>query len=76
MNIIVECAVAIAIFSQKPEGIVISKIFELNQGVLAITFHYSVHKFINKIIVFLTSNAFMSKIRLQNESQALESVQE
>ena len=39
----------------------IAKIFKLNQGVLAITLHDSLHKLINEGIVSFASNTLMSE---------------
>jgi len=60
LDIIVEGAIGVPILFQKSEGIVIAKIFELDQGVLTIAFNYCSHELINEVIVGFPGDPFVS----------------
>jgi len=54
LNIIVECAVGVSVLFKKSESIRVTEIFKLNKAVLSETSHYSLHEFVNEIIIFLS----------------------
>lgn len=53
LDIIVEGAVFLPVLPEESECIVVSKVFKLDQRVLAIFVHHSFHELVNKVIVGL-----------------------
>lgn len=53
LYIIIEGAVLLPVFPEEAEGIVVSKVLKLNQRVLPIFVHHSLHELIDQIIVGL-----------------------
>lgn len=53
LYIIIEGAVLLPVLSKEAEGVVVSKVLKLNQSVLPIFVHHSLHKLINQIIIGL-----------------------
>lgn len=53
MDIIVEGTVLLPVLPEEAEGIVVPKVLKLDQCVLPIFFHHSLHELINQIIVGL-----------------------
>lgn len=53
LDVIVEGAVLLPVLPEEAESIVIPKVLKLDQCVLAIFVHHSLHEFINQIIVCL-----------------------
>lgn len=53
MDVIVEGTVLFPVLSEKPESVVVPKVFKLDQGVLPIFVHDGLHELVNQVIVCL-----------------------
>lgn len=53
LDIIVEGAVLLPVLSEKPESVVVPKVFKLDQCVLPVFVHHSLHELVNQVIVRL-----------------------
>lgn len=53
LDIIVEGAVLLPVLPEKPESVVVPKVFKLDQCVLPVFVHHSLHELVNQVIVRL-----------------------
>lgn len=53
LDVIVEGAVLLPVLSEKPESVVVPKVFKLDQCVLPIFVHHSLHELVDQVIVRL-----------------------
>ena len=51
LDVVVEGAVGVAVLFQQPEGVVVTKVLKLDQGVLAVPLYYSLHELLHKVVV-------------------------
>lgn len=65
LNIIIESAVFLPVFPKEAEGIVVPKVFKLDQGVLSIFVHHRFHELIDQIIVRLGAVSFLVQAHVQ-----------
>merc|ERR1719180_499416 len=66
LDVVVECAVLVPVLFKESEGIVVAKVFKLDQGVLPPTLHNRGHELINELIISLASDPLMPKTDVVN----------
>lgn len=53
LDVIVEGAVLLPVLSEKPESVVVPKVFKLDQRVLPVFVHHGLHELVDQVIVHL-----------------------
>merc|ERR1712002_682108 len=56
LDVIVECAIFLAVLFKQAECIVLAKVFKLSESILSIEGDNCLHEFINKLIIFVPSS--------------------
>lgn len=69
LNIIVECAIVIAVFVEESEGIMIAEIFELNERILTVTLDHGRHEFVDELVICRSGDTFLSQTNVQRVFQ-------
>lgn len=65
LDIIVEGAVLLPVLPEEAEGVVVPEVLKLDQCVLAVFFHHSLHELINQIIVSLRVISLLVQAHVQ-----------
>lgn len=65
MDIIVEGAVLLPVLSEKAERIVVSKVLKLDQCVLPVFVHHSLHELVNQVIISLRTVSLLVQTHVE-----------
>merc|ERR1719450_70628 len=61
LNVVIEGAVHVPVFLKESEGVLVTKVFKLNQSILSISPDNSRHELINKVIILLSCHSLVSQ---------------
>ena len=71
LNIIVECTKFVSVLFQESEGIMVAKVFKLDEGVLTVSLDNRCHELVDEVVIFLASDPFMPQTNVINVIQQL-----
>ena len=59
LNVVVEGAVGVAVLFKESEGVVVTKVLKLDECVLAVVLHHSLHELVDEVIIFGTGHTLV-----------------
>lgn len=59
------CPLELHVLLKKSEGVMITEVFELDQGILAVASHHGIHKLVNKCIVLVAGDALVATTNVE-----------